>query len=200
MILFRHETDARRVLEVLPKRFGKYGLALHPDKTRLIPFRRPPYAAGDKAMQGDRPGAFDLLGFTHYWGRTRRGGWAVMRQTSSEATEPGSAEHCSVVSGEPASPDQRPARGIESEGARTLRVLRDHRQHANVVLVPCCSSSRVAEVAQSPQSTTRDDLGPIQPAATPFPAAAATDRPLIRQVANPYLEEPYALMCARMML
>ena len=84
VILFRHETDARRVLEVLPKRFGKYGLALHPDKTRLIPFRRPPYAAGDKAMQGDRPGTFDLLGFTHYWGRTRRGGWAVMRQTSSK--------------------------------------------------------------------------------------------------------------------
>jgi len=84
VILFRHEADARRVLEVLPKRFGKYGLALHPDKTRLISFRRPPYAAGVKAMQGDRPGTFDLLGFTHYWGRTRRGGWAVMRQTSSK--------------------------------------------------------------------------------------------------------------------
>lgn len=84
VILFRHEADARRVLEVLSKRFGKYGLALHPDKTRLIPFRRPPYAAGDKAMQGDQPGTFDLLGFTHYWGRTRRGGWAVMRQTSSK--------------------------------------------------------------------------------------------------------------------
>lgn len=84
VILFRHESDARRVLEVLSKRFGKYGLALHPDKTRLIPFRRPQYAAGDKATRGDRPGTFDLLGFTHYWGRTRRGGWAVMRQTSSK--------------------------------------------------------------------------------------------------------------------
>lgn len=84
VILFRHEADARRVLEVLSKRFGKYGLALHPDKTRLIPFRRPPYAADDKVTRGDRPGTFDLLGFTHYWGRTRRGGWAVMRQTSSK--------------------------------------------------------------------------------------------------------------------
>ena len=39
---FACEEDARRVLEVLPKRFGKYGLALHPDKTRLVPFQRPP--------------------------------------------------------------------------------------------------------------------------------------------------------------
>jgi RNA-directed DNA polymerase len=85
VILFRHEADARRVMEVLPKRFGKYGLTLHPDKTRLIPFRRPPYkVAGGKDDQNDRPGTFDLLGFTHYWGRTWRGGWMVMRQTASK--------------------------------------------------------------------------------------------------------------------
>jgi RNA-directed DNA polymerase len=85
VILFTHEEDAWRVMEVLPKRFGKYGLTLHPDKTRLIPFRRPPYkAAGGKDGRNDRPGTFDLLGFTHYWGRTRRGGWAVMRQTAAK--------------------------------------------------------------------------------------------------------------------
>jgi len=73
------------VMEVLPKRFGKYGLTLHPDKTRLIPFRRPSHKAGGDGGNGtDRPGTFDLLGFTHYWGRTRRGGWAVMRQTASK--------------------------------------------------------------------------------------------------------------------
>lgn len=85
VIMFTHEEDARRVMEVLPKRFGKYGLTLHPDKTRLIPFRRPPYkAAGDADGWANRPGTFDLLGFTHYWGRTRRGGWAVMRKTASK--------------------------------------------------------------------------------------------------------------------
>jgi hypothetical protein len=40
---FTHEEDARRVMAVLPKRFGKYGLAIHPDKTRFVPFRRPPH-------------------------------------------------------------------------------------------------------------------------------------------------------------
>jgi RNA-directed DNA polymerase len=85
VILFTHEADARRVMEVLPKRFGEYGLTLHPDKTRLIPFRRPPRkAAGGEEDRDDRPGTFDLLGFTHYWGRTRHGGWAVMRKTASK--------------------------------------------------------------------------------------------------------------------
>lgn len=85
VILFTHEADARRVMEVLPKRFGKYGLMLHPDKTRLIPFRRPLRKVdGGEDNRNDRPGTFDLLGFTHYWGRTRRGGWAVMRKTASK--------------------------------------------------------------------------------------------------------------------
>jgi RNA-directed DNA polymerase len=85
VILFRHEDDARRVMEVLPKRFGKYGLTLHPDKTRLIPFRRPPRkVSGGKVDRTDQPGTFDLLGFTHYWGRTRRGGWTVVRKTAAK--------------------------------------------------------------------------------------------------------------------
>ena len=44
MIFFTHEEDARRVLEVLPKRFAKYGLTLHPEKTRLTPCPEEPYA------------------------------------------------------------------------------------------------------------------------------------------------------------
>lgn len=85
VIGFTHEDDARRVLEVLPKRFGKYGLTLHPDKTRLVPFRRPPRrATGKGGDENHRPGTFDLLGFTHHWGRSRRGSWVIMRQTASK--------------------------------------------------------------------------------------------------------------------
>jgi len=84
VLLFTHEDDARRVMEVLPKRFGRYGLTLHPDKTRLVPFRRPPCKADGREDEGSRPGTFDLLGFTHYWGRTRRGGWGVLRKTASK--------------------------------------------------------------------------------------------------------------------
>ncbi len=83
VIGFACEEDARRVLDVLPKRFGRYGLALHPDKTRLVPFQRPPQQATPSASSGrTEPGSFSLLGFTHYWGRSRRGFWVVKRKTA----------------------------------------------------------------------------------------------------------------------
>jgi hypothetical protein len=83
---FSHEEDARRVLAVLPKRFGKYGLSLHPDKTRLIEFRRPPRSGGPKGPLDAprRRGTFDLLGFTHYWARSRRGYWVIKRKTATD--------------------------------------------------------------------------------------------------------------------
>lgn len=80
---FTHQEDARRVLAVLPKRLGKYGLAVHPEKTKLVEFRKPPR---DHRPQGgpcgDRPGTFDLLGFTHFWARSRKDNWVVKRKTS----------------------------------------------------------------------------------------------------------------------
>jgi RNA-directed DNA polymerase len=82
---FACEGDARRVLEVLPKRFGKYGLTLHPDKTRLVPFRRPTNRpARSLSATEDQPGVFDLLGFRHYWGRSRSGMWVVKRKTAPD--------------------------------------------------------------------------------------------------------------------
>lgn len=81
---FAREEDARRVLAVLPKRFGKYGLTLHPDKTRLIPFQRPSAGTtGKSGGPGHQTRSFDLLGFTHYWGRSRKGNWVVKRKTAS---------------------------------------------------------------------------------------------------------------------
>jgi retron-type reverse transcriptase len=69
VLVFSCEEDARRVMDVLPKRFGKYGLTLHPEKTRLVDFRRPRRAAGSGAMDlPPRGRSFSLLGFTHYWG------------------------------------------------------------------------------------------------------------------------------------
>jgi RNA-directed DNA polymerase len=80
---FACEADARRVLEVLPKRFGKYGLTIHPDKTRLVPFAGPGRSERDSQEAGGRPGTFDFLGFTHHWGLSRKGTAVVVRQTSA---------------------------------------------------------------------------------------------------------------------
>ena len=81
VMAFSSEEDARRVLEVLPKRFGKYGLAIHPDKTRLVRFKRPPQKGHGKGGD-DGPGSFDFLGFTHYWGKSRKGPFIVKRKTA----------------------------------------------------------------------------------------------------------------------
>jgi group II intron reverse transcriptase/maturase len=81
---FCREEDARRVMDVLPKRFEKYGLTIHPDKTRLVPFERPSDAStGTHSEAQTAPGTFDLLGFMHYWARSRKGTWVVKRKTST---------------------------------------------------------------------------------------------------------------------
>jgi RNA-directed DNA polymerase len=73
VLCFEHQEDAERVREVLPQRLGRYGLTLHPDKTRLLDFRSPP--VGQQGGKG--PATFDFLGFTLHWRRTRRGRWRL---------------------------------------------------------------------------------------------------------------------------
>jgi RNA-directed DNA polymerase len=83
LIVFAHEEDARRVMDVLPRRMEKYGLTIHPQKSRLVDFRSPE-AERTEDSEGKDPGGgtFDFLGFTHYWGRTLRGTWVVKKKTA----------------------------------------------------------------------------------------------------------------------
>jgi RNA-directed DNA polymerase len=77
VLLFESKADAQRVLAVLSKRFERFGLALHPEKTRSVVFRRP-----DRLKAG--PQTFDFLGFTHFWGKSRTGKWLVRRRTAKD--------------------------------------------------------------------------------------------------------------------
>lgn len=81
VIVLEHERDAARLMEVLPKRMAKHGLSLHPTKTRLVRFDKP--SGRNAACDSARARSFELLGFVHHWGRTRRGQWTVRRKTSS---------------------------------------------------------------------------------------------------------------------
>jgi len=85
VIVFSRRDDARRVMDVLPKRFGKYGLTLHPEKTRLVRFRRPPKGGSrrDGIASLDGPESFDFLGFTLHWARSRKHEWVVKLRTST---------------------------------------------------------------------------------------------------------------------
>lgn len=72
------ESDAHRIMEVLPKRFGRYGLTIHPQKTKLVKFGKP----SKNGPPDSKNGTFDFLGFTHYWAKSRRGYWVIKRKTA----------------------------------------------------------------------------------------------------------------------
>jgi RNA-directed DNA polymerase len=74
------EEDARRIMAVLPKRFARFRLTIHPQKTRLLEFRKP--ARRETAAHGN--GTFDFLGFTHYWAQSRLGNWVLKRRTAKK--------------------------------------------------------------------------------------------------------------------
>jgi RNA-directed DNA polymerase len=76
VVLCTSERDARRIEAVLPKRFGKYGLSIHDEKTRLLDFHRP--------TGGKKSETFVFLGFTHYWGLSRKGSWVIKRKTAKK--------------------------------------------------------------------------------------------------------------------
>ena len=80
---FEHQEDAQRFLADLRERFAKFGLELHPDKTRLIEFGR--HAARARAARGvGKPETFDFLGFTHLCGKAKTGRFWLKRITISK--------------------------------------------------------------------------------------------------------------------
>ncbi|GJM01498.1 MAG: group II intron reverse transcriptase/maturase [Methyloligella sp.] len=88
VLVFARDDDAQRVAVVLPKRFDKYGLKLHPTKTRILKFPRPSSSSEsgirDEPTSRPRSRTFDFLGFTHYWGRSRKGNWCVKKFTARD--------------------------------------------------------------------------------------------------------------------
>ena len=77
---FQHRTEAERLLDDLRERFDKFGLKLHPEKTRLIEFGR--FAAQNRRSRGQgKPETFNFLGFTHCCGTDRSGKFTVIRKT-----------------------------------------------------------------------------------------------------------------------
>lgn len=81
LIILSRENDARRVLDVLYERFSKYGLEIHPEKTRLVRMYPPTSRKGKKPRDVKRE-TLEFLGFTLYWGKLRNGNWAVKPKTS----------------------------------------------------------------------------------------------------------------------
>ena len=74
---FENKQDAERVMEVLPKRFARYGLTVHPEKTKLIDMSKPVDGDHERDNQDRGKGSFTFLGFLHHWGKSRKGYWVI---------------------------------------------------------------------------------------------------------------------------
>jgi group II intron reverse transcriptase/maturase len=108
ILCFEHKEDAEKVKEVLAKRFSRFGLTLHPEKTRLVEFGR--YAAGNAKKQGMKPQTFDFLGFTHMCARSRKGKFTVHVKTIGKRLRRGLkaiAEWCQKHRHEPVDVQQK---------------------------------------------------------------------------------------------
>jgi group II intron reverse transcriptase/maturase len=80
VLMFERLDDAERMMDVLPKRFAKYGLTLHPEKTRLVNFKKP-----TKEVEGpENSESFNFLGFTHYWAKSLNGYWVIKQKTAKD--------------------------------------------------------------------------------------------------------------------
>lgn len=76
VLLCEFKEDAERLYKGIHPRFEKYGLALHPKKTKLVPFKRPPRGGPNESE------SWEFLGFTHFWSKSRKGNWVVFRKTA----------------------------------------------------------------------------------------------------------------------
>ena len=122
------EDDARRIMEVLPKRMSKYGLTVHPEKTRLVRFQPP--EADDSDTEGrdpPEPRTFDFLGFTHYWGRSQRGAWVVKRKTAKSRLKRALAALSEWCRKNLHLPIKEQHQKLTQKAAGPLRVLRDRK-------------------------------------------------------------------------
>lgn len=108
ILCFQRKEDAEKVMEVLPKRFAKFGLTLHPEKTRLMEFGRD--AAKNAKKLGQKPQTFAFLGFVHICARSRTGKFTVHVKTMAKRLRRGLqaiAEWCQQHRHDPVSKQQK---------------------------------------------------------------------------------------------
>jgi RNA-directed DNA polymerase len=172
ILCFQYREDAEKVLGVLRKRFEKYGLTFHPDKTRLIEFGRAALAKWE-AKAGPKPGTFDFLGFTHICRRSRRGHFTIHVRTMRKRLR----RSLSRVSAWCQCHRHRCAQGAvedpQRDTPRPLPVLRAPDELPGAVGVLSWRPEGLAQVAQSAYARSVAPLARLRSTSRGVPAAAA---------------------------
>jgi group II intron reverse transcriptase/maturase len=175
VMAFEEFLDAKRVLGVLGKRFARYGLSLHPDKTRFVDFRNNrPDGTNHPETNGT---SFTFLGFTHIWGKSRAGKNVVRQVTAKNRYARALAAVDGVVSAQPASAYPGPEHPFDRDDAGPLCLLRHNGQLSTTKLVRPSGREDLAEMVVAAGSRESAPLGPIHCAPKASPPAGSPDRP-----------------------
>ena len=159
-------------MAVLPKRMQRFGLTLHPEKTRLVPFRRPPRTR----KRGQGPGTFDFLGFTLYWRRTRGGRWQLAFKTRRARLERAIQrvhDFCRRHRHRPV-PEQH--KGLMRRLRGALQLLRGERQHPQLADAGERRGACLVQMAESPQPAIAPHQEAISGPPHGLPDTATSDR------------------------
>ena len=133
VMAFEDFLDAKRVLGVLGKRLARYGLTLHPDKTRFVDFR---FERADGPTHPETDGTtFNFLGFSHVWGKSQDRQERGAASNGKEPLRPRAGGGHRLVSDQPAPVHPRPARPSVRDDAGPLCLLRHIGQRSTTELV-----------------------------------------------------------------
>ena len=144
VIGFDREDDAKRVMDVLGRRFKRYGLRLHPEKTRLLPIARP--RKGERRSKG--PATLDLLGFTVFWRRGRNGKLGDGLQDAQGKAPTGHHGHLRLVSTPSTPTGEGAACCTHTPRRRPLQLLWRQRESAQDETSRSPSSKGLAQMAK----------------------------------------------------
>ena len=175
VMAFEDFLDAKRVLGVLGKRLARYGLTLHPDKTRFVDFRNNrPNGTDHPETNGT---SFTFLGFTHVWGKSRAGKNVVRQVTAKNRYARALAAVTAWCRMQPASVHPRPARPFDRDDAGPLCLLRHNGQLSTTKLVRPSGREDLAEMAVAAGSQGSVPLEPVHCTPKASPSAGSPDRP-----------------------
>jgi hypothetical protein len=172
VIGFEYNDDAKRVMDALGKRLGYFELALHPDKTHLLPFRRPP-----KRQEGGKgPATFDFLGFTFYWARSRKGRLGMVCKTRSASLRRIIGPVYDGLSSPPAPLGQGTARSAHETHPGALQLLRRERQLQKSAAGDRAGEAHRVQVALPSEPAQASHVGTVRGPTPRLPAPQASDR------------------------
>ena len=199
---FEHESDARRFLDAMRERLGKFALSLHPEKTRLIEFGR--YAAENRKRRGlGKPETFNFLGFTFICGKSRRGKFLIKRKTRRDRMRAKLQAIKQELRRRMHQPIPDTGKMAETGRHRILQLPRGADQQSGARRLPLLRHRTLAALAPAPQPERRHDLGAdhaarqrLAPETAHPPSLAQARFAVTHPRWEPYAGNPHVRICA----